>query len=85
LWNAADRYLLYTSMAFSKRSSITYDNREVDVNFRSAFQVFLEDRISLTTSAGLSYNQDKFDAGENIGWQWSYRLGITYHIDRKIF
>lgn len=85
LWNMADRYNLSTRIKYSGNLDIPEDYGSNQLYLDSTFQVFLEDRVSLTTSLICRYFWNSSYGDESFGWDLGYRLGLEYHLDRLVF
>jgi len=90
LWVVADRHTLSTFAALSR----TYQEEAEAVTLR-AFQgvagmqlvTWVEDKLALVTNVRLGNDQRTYDVdhGTSRGWQWSYRLGVEYALDRLLW
>ncbi len=85
-WNLADRYRLDTRLLYSIGNLIGSDVKSIhEVTLNSSFNIFLEDQVSLGAGVSVRYGWDEVRDDKYTDWNWSYRLGLTYHLDRTIF
>lgn len=85
LWNLTDRYLLETALDYRGSSEIQQNVDQQRASLGTNFHIFLEDQLSLYVNANATYNWDKWGDRENLAWNWSYGVGLLYHLDRAIF
>jgi hypothetical protein len=86
----ADRYNLDTAVSLSG----TYAEKDESVSRRgllttvnSQFRVYLEDALALVAGVDVGNIQraDEIPRERDYGWQWSYRVGLQYFLDRVLY
>jgi hypothetical protein len=84
LWNLADRYLLETSGSYHHLGNIDSDTRDRAARLQSVLSIYLEDRVSLNTRVAAAYDWGRNAEDRRESWNWSYSLGLSYHLDRLL-
>ncbi|MDX2472594.1 MAG: hypothetical protein QNL91_02705 [Candidatus Krumholzibacteria bacterium] len=85
LWNLTDRYRLDTSARYRGGSEIQREYREQQGALSSSFSIYLEDQLSLNVNAMASFQWTDLDDRVAQTWNWTYGVGLVYHLDRAIF
>ncbi len=85
LWNLTDRFRLDTAFAYDGDSDIQHETRNQRGSLGSSFNIYLEDQLSLNASMWGAYNWVERAEDVNQSWNWTYGIGLVYHLDRAIF
>ncbi len=90
LWVVADRSALSTGIDLVRTCSEVADavtRRAFQFRIDSSLRTWLEDKLALVSGVTLSNDQRTYDAAgaTSRGWQWSYRLGVEYALDRLLW
>jgi hypothetical protein len=85
LWNLADRYRLETSARYRGDTQIQQEYRGQQGSLFSSFHIYLEDQLSLNVNAMASFRWSDQKDRVVQSWNWTYGIGLVYHLDRAIF
>jgi len=86
LWNLTDRYTWTTVMFYDSDAMIDDSASRAKVaGLETNFRVWVEDQVSLYAGVNGQYRWTARGDDETLSWNWGYRMGLEYHLDRWLF